>query len=1415
MTAKEVLCPLCKALLVSVPGVGQWYCPECKRGFTGEDLESGVGKVFCSAVISREAQDWARGVALDENLWFENAFDFLPSIIAHEYHRLRGLFSDGFIFGTILQIKDVFEVIIKFCVSVALALAMETGRGENVLDVLKSFFEKPLSLGHWMEALRNLQEKSVQSQYLDMVPFLLFPKILQRHMNDIVSWRNEEIGHGALSMPNDVAMRRDIEEKLGWLKEVMEHCLETYSGYQLLSENLVFMGWQAIKSLHEDEGKIHREEVHPIFLKGNKGNRINLFPFVRLQTCSVCRYKDIFFFYSMKGRNHSVFLDYAYGHKIKRSISMEKELRYLQQKLSVTPIDGDTVESKVIKSRLDDLIQKIRLADFRKPVYVVNWLKDAMKEHDKGIFLLQMAAGMGKTVFVNALDPFSLNKLKLSGKHHIVCYYIDNVYRFKLAPFTFELNDRIRRNLQENLFLPLEISPPSLSMKRDDTSASKVFAKWLTFYVTIMQRYLGYDGILIVIDALDEIPANELSDRNILDFIPRHKDLPAGAYVLLTSRTSEEVHDGLKTRIKHLDVVASLNVTPNDAPNRELLCAYLEKELKDVFEDNNAPRSLIPEILEKGENTFLYVSSIKDLILGGNLNGSDLVRIPAAESLYDKFLATVERVYPEKFLQGIRNILLALATAFEPITLDELAYLVGEDRITFRFLGYLKDIKNIIRVKRNVRGNLFSIAHNELAVAVKDRWNKAKENILKLIILQGLSDISEGDCSPGPVYFAAHVLDYLKTVCDKSIARTIVDEELAIDLCEMGCFLIRDQKSVYGTTRAINIFNGCIKIMERLNQQGMLVDENVLARAYLSRGNALMTCQDIDSAIEDYNRATEIRERLNQRGMLLDENDLARAYVNRGNALRARQEIDLAIEDYNRAIEIRGQQSQQGILIDENDLARVYVNRGNALRARQETNLALADYNQALRIRTRLNQQGILPNENDLAIVYMQLASCLGDLYEIGSALEYYNRAIKIMEHLNNEGKLSHENNLAGAYVGRGAVLKALQEVDSAIKDYNRAIEIRERLNQEGKLLYKNDLARAYVDRGNALRACQEIDLAVVDYNRAIKIMEHLKNEGKLVYENDLAGAYVGRGTALKALQEVDSAIEDYNRAIEIRKRLNKKGMLLDENDLARAHLYRGNAQRARQKTGLALEDYNEAIKIMERLYRNKKLLNESNLAGAYVYRGIAFAEYCQIDTALSDCNKAVEIMERLRGAKKLQCENDLSEVYMCRGNVFRVSKKLDSAIQDYNHAIKIRERLKREGKLLNDNDLALAYMNRGYTMFDLQNVCSALKDYMCALRIRERMVKKGKYWLRGDLFIAYQKCFSVLKHVANDIDQDDLSVRALSIAKEALRDGKMTEYAFNELKELAQFAANCDFLSQKHRLKWREIVLILESMKD
>ena len=70
-------------------------------------------------------QPWFKQLCADETLWQKNVFENYPCIIAHEYWRLYDLLDRGQTYGAFLQLKDVFEVLIKFPTLIAASMLMD------------------------------------------------------------------------------------------------------------------------------------------------------------------------------------------------------------------------------------------------------------------------------------------------------------------------------------------------------------------------------------------------------------------------------------------------------------------------------------------------------------------------------------------------------------------------------------------------------------------------------------------------------------------------------------------------------------------------------------------------------------------------------------------------------------------------------------------------------------------------------------------------------------------------------------------------------------------------------------------------------------------------------------------------------------------------------------------------------------------------------------------------------------------------------------------------------------------------------------------------------------------------------------------------------------------------------------------
>ena len=100
-------------------------------------------------VNGTQHENYWQTLADDEQLWYECAITGFPSVIAHEYRRLKDELSNGHPFAAMLQIKDVMEALLKFEVLLAWAWAAQE-KADGFLEKVGCLITKEsLSLGAW------------------------------------------------------------------------------------------------------------------------------------------------------------------------------------------------------------------------------------------------------------------------------------------------------------------------------------------------------------------------------------------------------------------------------------------------------------------------------------------------------------------------------------------------------------------------------------------------------------------------------------------------------------------------------------------------------------------------------------------------------------------------------------------------------------------------------------------------------------------------------------------------------------------------------------------------------------------------------------------------------------------------------------------------------------------------------------------------------------------------------------------------------------------------------------------------------------------------------------------------------------------------------------------------------------------
>ncbi|MCB1318210.1 MAG: hypothetical protein KDK27_19725 [Leptospiraceae bacterium] len=136
---------------------------------------------------------------LSNDLWHDPAFEHYPAVIAHEYWRLYDLLKEKQVYGALLQIKDLFEVILKMPVLVHAACLFRKERDSGENRLLLALLDK-LSLGTWLGIGRQMYNQlELPDSAADIDEHLkAVLGLFEKHK--IVSWRNDVIGHGALSI---------------------------------------------------------------------------------------------------------------------------------------------------------------------------------------------------------------------------------------------------------------------------------------------------------------------------------------------------------------------------------------------------------------------------------------------------------------------------------------------------------------------------------------------------------------------------------------------------------------------------------------------------------------------------------------------------------------------------------------------------------------------------------------------------------------------------------------------------------------------------------------------------------------------------------------------------------------------------------------------------------------------------------------------------------------------------------------------------------------------------------------------------------------------------------------------------------------------------------------------------------------
>ena len=702
----------------------------------------------------KETEDtlgWLRSLAESEEYWIVEAETAYPSVVAYEYRNLRHFCREGHAFAVLLSLKDNFEALLKL--EVLLAFAWAAWYGDDVFEkqTISRLMTPNPSLGTWVE-LASVILKDLKKAEMELPACIPLEKIrIEYEKKNIVNWRNEKIGHGAMSLSEDEEFQKDIREKVMILKglygivdmELREQELylpaKCVSGYVPVTQNtegeLILTGADMARGLSR-VGAVHFRQ---------KGGEVAFCvdPFITIRRHEKNGF-GIYYFDNQRTRSLTYFLAYAEGSRSRERLDYFERLRRYLDDAGINPA-----------SRADDIYlteDEIREMDelqmshgFVKPDHLVEWLKVCIGKHEKGVFLLQMERGTGKSIFAEQLSGLTKKSIQISDDLDVRTYHFSRTQTAGSEDIRSVIEWLWGRDLRGGSW----VKAPRIS---DYEAEGKEPARALCAFLEEIQRYSiakrGKNRILTVLDGLDEI-----AEEVIWEFIPREEMLGRGIYILLTSSDpySEELPGSVRDHLRALRVTERYCVGRKDDVNEKFLREYIK-------------RTEARGVSSKDRDKLLLLSDHRVLQLGMLCrlveNGMSVEELPDHSKVAAVYLDALESRYGEKEAVRLRELLAVLCALgrYEDLTVRSMGVLTGENGLTLNLIGMLRDLAPMLKKERGEDGNQYAVANPGLADEMEKQIPEVEDTVRWIVDLV-MSEIREEKVEKDLEIAAIHLVD--------------------------------------------------------------------------------------------------------------------------------------------------------------------------------------------------------------------------------------------------------------------------------------------------------------------------------------------------------------------------------------------------------------------------------------------------------------------------------------------------------------------------------------------------------------------------------------------------------------------------------------------------------------------------------
>ncbi len=659
---------------------------------------------------NRNKTDWLKELANDESLWEERVYEEMPAVIAYEYRRLHEMAAEGNVYGTMLQMKDVCEIILKYPMILGLCILKEDNKPDDIefyREVISLIFsDVPMSLGKWVDKVRCLKKRQLPKilfQILDRT-LELFSQEIGGYAN-IPNWRNLTIGHGVLRSEDDIGLQTEMKTLLLLLKCYFNSgILDEYTHIVLTQGTTPLIGESATK-LQSNE---------PFFLRINQNGQ---------KSASIGALEYIFpsdhkiYFFDSYRKPKTTFLDYVEGIPlfVKHGFFNEfyeelKKSDMISKKTAEMVKSSDTYLTKATNKLMDELDKP---PIFEPPLYIYNWFSDQIRQNINGCLILQLGRGLGKAALASNMSTNHIEASCVVRTYH--CFrsqirtaddFLTKIKRIFLD--TGKSSDEIEdiQGLHEYT-----------DIKRQDWDAQAT-ANLLNFLAAFYQKEKGIQKLVLVIDGIDEIV-----DLKMFDLFPKQGNLADGVYVLYTTRpvTEDEIADAsLRTKIQSMNIDEDKCCSENSEEHQKVVLAYAQKEMQQTYHRGANSTEYI-ELAKKAGYNFLKLRVLIPVYCSSNT--MDIASLPGGEAMVGAFLGFLEDNYGKKFFNNrVLPVLIALSIFYDGLSFDDLAHLLEDRENRLLLAAALNDLKGVLSVERSSKGNVYKLANEEYVQYINENY---------------------------------------------------------------------------------------------------------------------------------------------------------------------------------------------------------------------------------------------------------------------------------------------------------------------------------------------------------------------------------------------------------------------------------------------------------------------------------------------------------------------------------------------------------------------------------------------------------------------------------------------------------------------------------------------------------------------